>query len=108
MIFSIRKWGWYLTLLSGQQYKVKILFFRAGKAISLQRHNHRKELWLYLFGRGSMSQGDQKLTTFIRKGGETSAIDRFEWHQFKAEKTTLVLEIQHGGMCREDDIERAS
>lgn len=33
-------------------------------------------------------------------------VNESEWHQFKADKRTLVLEIQFGTLCEESDIER--
>lgn len=106
MIFSRRKWGWYLTLLASKQFKVKLLYFRSGHALSMQKHNHRRELWLYLSGYGIMYLDQTKHFGEIRHAGESSIIDRGQWHQFCAERRTLVLEVQFGGGCREGDIER--
>lgn len=86
-----KRWGWMKMLLKGKRFKVKLLYFEAGKSISKQRHTHREELWLFIFG-------DRK-GTFWR-------IPRRTWHFFKALKPTLVLEIQYGSKCSERDIER--
>ena len=99
-----RKWGWYWTILSGERFKVKLLYFRKGKQISLQKHFDRHEHWLFLFGNGAM-QITNKI--FAIGKGEAAFVMREQWHQYTAYKKTLVLEIQVGERCSEDDIERA-
>lgn len=65
----------------------------------MQRHKHRKELWLFLKGRGT------NLSKAFKKG-DYLLIERLDWHKFIAEKRTVVLEIQYGELCCETDIER--
>lgn len=48
--FVFRKWGWYLILLNHKKFKVKLLRFKKNGRLSLQYHNKRNELWLYLNG----------------------------------------------------------
>lgn len=98
----VRKWGFYLTLLSMKGFKIKLLFFRKGRACSLQRHSKRGELWLFLMGQGLMENN----TSYegLSKGGYEH-VPLGNWHRFTAYKTTIVLEIQYGE-CRENDIER--
>lgn len=101
----IKRWGFMLSLIKGKQFKVKLLHFKAGKGISYQKHNHRAELWLFIFGKGKMRVG--KSVYFQHIKGESHLIPRGTWHQFTADKDTLVLEIQFGGNCSERDIVRA-
>ena len=101
---KLKPWGFYITLLSARQWKVKLLYFRKNKSISYQKHNHRAELWLFVFGKGQLKLGEN--IYYQRHGGESSEIARGEWHQYTAEKPTLVIELQHGGACHEDDITR--
>lgn len=103
--FKRRKWGWYLTLLEGMQWKIKLLYFKEGGEISYQRHHHRAELWLFVFGRGMMRMTDK--VRHMRGAGESALIYRGQWHQYTADKRTLVIECQFGGNCSEGDIERA-
>lgn len=86
-----KRWGWYKTLIKRKGFKVKLLYFEAGKSISRQRHKYRNELWLFIFG-------DRKGTYW--------SIPKGVWHIFTAKKPTLVLEIQYGSKCSERDIER--
>lgn len=98
-----RRWGWMRTLVKGKQFKVKLLYFDKGKSISMQKHKHRSEIWLFLMGSGKM---DFKSCYMLAKKGTAINIPALMWHKFTAEKPTLVLEIQTG-RCSEKDIERA-
>lgn len=111
MEFSKRKWGWYLTLYSAECFKIKLLYFKKKSKLSLQRHFKRYEYWLILSGNGRIHNDsrieDCKSRYEILRKGEYKNITIGNWHQFKSNTPTFVLEIQTGE-CREDDIERAS
>lgn len=98
-----KRWGWMLTLLQGKRFKIKALFFEKDKQISLQKHKHRNELWLCVFGNGDLYNQDELI---LLKKGEWTNIVVNEWHHFKADKPTLIIEIQYGNKCSERDIER--
>ena len=106
--FEWRKWGWYLVLLQGRYFKVKLLYFKKGGEISLQKHAWRNETWCFLFGQGIMANYlDHK--SIVKKPvfkGDYTHIPRPNWHHYKAHKRTLVLEVQTG-KCEEGDIIRA-
>lgn len=97
-----KRWGWMLTLLKGKRFKVKLLYFKEGGAISKQRHKNRKETWLFIFGKGKMLVNKK---THLAKKGEQFCIPRNAWHKYTAKTASLVLEIQTG-YCSERDIER--
>lgn len=109
MRFSKRKWGWYFTLLSGVGFKVKLLYFGAGKSLSMQRHMKRSEIWLFLRGDGKMWVSKEstvnKHKLFYAGKGASMIIRALDWHQYTAKTPTFVLEIQTG-QCEEEDIER--
>lgn len=100
MRFARRPWGFWVVLLSRRNFKVKLLRFRKGGSISLQKHSHRHELWLFLSGGGSMAFNIPPVA------GDYRMIRRFSKHKYTAHKTTWVLEIQFGSYCIESDIER--
>ena len=81
MRFVRRKWGWYLTLLDRKHFKIKLLRFKRGGNLSMQYHNLRKELWLFLVT------------------GEYREIPEQTMHTYYALKPTYVLEIQFGEKC---------
>ena len=103
MEFSKRKWGYYLTVYSAKNFKIKLLYFKAGHSCSMQRHFKRSELWCFLFGRGLMMSDAR----YVMKGGNALVVQKNQWHQFTAFDRSLVLEIQTG-TCEESDIERAA
>ena len=97
----VKPWGWYLTLLDRKRFKVKLLYFKRGGAISKQRHKYRSELWCFIFGFGVWNKKHPVIS------GRYKIVNPKEWHHYKADKRTLVLEIQFGAACKEEDIERA-
>ena len=101
----LKRWGWHLPVLKGKHWKIKLLYFKPDGAISYQRHSHRSELWLFVFGGGSMKL-DGAFCHIC--AGDVFHVDRQEWHQYKAEKRTFVVEIQYGDQCIESDIERSA
>jgi len=103
-----KRWGWMLTLLKGKHFKVKLLYFKEGGSISLQRHKYRDELWLFIFGKGFMQLGEEHYVGILdnKLDGHVLNVPQNEWHKYKALTPTLVLEIQYGNKCSERDIER--
>lgn len=99
-----KRWGWMLTLFRGSYFKIKILYFNTHGQISLQRHKHRSELWLFIFGSGKF-YNDNAIENV--KSGHYKNVLPLMWHRFTAFESTLVLEIQYGDKCSERDIERA-
>lgn len=96
-----RKWGWYLTLLDRKHFKVKLLKFKERCNCSLQEHVFRKELWLFLYGKGDFQEGNK--TSIVMKGDYVHIGNRV-LHKFTALTCSLVLEIQYGDKCDEGDI----
>jgi hypothetical protein len=88
MQFVRRSWGWYFVILSRKNFKIKLLKFKRGGALSVQRHNFRKELWLFL------------------KEGSFREIQVGEVHTYYCVTPAYILEIQYGERCEESDIER--
>ena len=108
--FKRRSWGWWLILWRKPRFKIKLLKFKTGGSISLQRHKWRHELWLILKGTGTpvCGYGLASLPTALKpvKKGDYMLIEKMKWHKFTALSPTLVLEIQFGELCCEKDIER--
>ena len=99
-----RPWGWYETLITGENYLVKRLLVRAGQQLSLQRHHHRSESWTVVAGTGALLCSDHWLSA---APGVMLTIPCGAVHRVRAADTDLlILEVQHGEDLREDDIER--
>lgn len=100
MRYAKRPWGFWLLLLERKHFKVKLLYFKRGGKLSMQRHKDRHELWLFLKGEGHMAYSTPP------NKGDVKHIRPHRWHQYTATTKTLVLEIQYGTRCEESDIER--
>jgi cytidyltransferase-like protein len=101
-----RPWGYYRVLhTDGNAVKVKELTVDPGKSLSMQRHQHRTELWFIAEGEADLNweYGGEKIKTF-----KTETIHPNEWHQLRntTDKPLRVIEIQYGKYCEEEDIER--
>ena len=90
-----KPWGYELIWAEAEQYVGKLLFVRAGHALSLQYHEVKDESWLVQEGRASLELGEL--------GGELTAIeiapgDAFRYrpgtvHRITAIEDTLILEV---------------
>ena len=90
-----KPWGWELIWALADEYVGKILFVRAGQALSLQYHERKDESWYVQEGRAELLLGGV--------GGEPSAQeigpgDSFRFrpgtvHRVTALEDTLILEV---------------
>jgi mannose-6-phosphate isomerase len=90
-----KPWGWELVWAEAEQYVGKLLFIRAGQALSLQYHEHKDEAWLIQEGRAEVQLGEV--------GGELETLeigpgDAFRYrprtvHRITAIEDTLVIEV---------------
>jgi mannose-6-phosphate isomerase-like protein (cupin superfamily) len=101
-----RPWGHWEVLKEEPGRKVKLLTVMPGQSLSKQRHFKRSEQWLCLEGEGILKMyGDTK---FALEPGETAFIDIEQWHQLvnNGDEDLVILEVQEGEECVEEDIER--
>ena len=106
-----RQWGWYRDLYTiGKGIKVKELVIQPGKSLSMQKHFKRSEMWYVLKGMCKCKtelKGIQDDVTLqpLNKGYD---IGQEVWHQGynPFEEPCHILEVQHGELCVEEDIER--
>lgn len=90
-----KPWGYELVWAEAEQYVGKLLFVRAGQALSLQYHEVKDESWLVQEGRASLELGGV--------GGELATVeigpgDAFRYrpgtvHRVTAIEDTLILEV---------------
>jgi mannose-6-phosphate isomerase len=104
-----KPWGWELVWAEADAYVGKLLFVRAGQALSLQYHEVKDESWLVREGRATLELGEV--------GGELERIeitagDAFRYrpgtvHRVAALEDTLILEVstpQLDDVVRLDDL----
>ena len=90
-----KPWGWELLWAETEAYVGKLIFVRAGEALSLQYHERKDESWLVQEGRARLElgkSGDALETVEITAG------DAFRYrpgtvHRVTAIEDTLVLEV---------------
>lgn len=103
-----RIWGKYLVCFdsdntSFENVKVKILFFKEKSFTSIQKHNDRSEIWIPLTDRFvNMATGKHlvKNDIYVISPGEIHQLYNSDW------RPGIVLEIQFGVECNEEDIIR--
>ena len=91
-----KPWGWELIWALTDRYCGKLLFVRAGEALSLQYHEQKDESWYVQEGRAEL-----ELSTVGSAGRELVEItagDCFHFrpltvHRVRALEDTLVLEV---------------
>jgi mannose-6-phosphate isomerase-like protein (cupin superfamily) len=99
-----RPWGWFETLSLGPDHLVKRLWLAPGCRLSLQRHQHRWEHWVVVSGAGTVEIDGQVQAV---EPGSTLTIAQRAVHRASAgPEGLLIVEVQRGGVLREDDIER--
>jgi mannose-6-phosphate isomerase-like protein (cupin superfamily) len=98
-------WGSFEVLLEAPDYKVKRIVVEPGGCLSLQRHHFRSEHWFVVSGAGEAIVEDGKIS--LHPG---SAVDIPEKIKHRVQNYTtenlVIIEIQKGVYCGDDDIER--
>ena len=94
----LRKWGWFDTLFTAKDYKVKKLTVMPKCQLSNQRHNKREEHWIVLSGSGTLNGVPLGKYEYIQKNA---------WHHLvnTGDEPLIIIETQIGE-CDEEDIER--
>ena len=95
------RWGSYNVLFERSGCKIKTLHINPGKSLSDQRHFKRSEHWFIL-------EGELLVGGKILQKNDHLDIPVETWHHPYniSDKPCLVLEIQFGEECIEEDIER--
>ena len=100
-----RGWGHYIVLEERDGYKLKELTVYPNHCLSYQKHELRSEIWFVKEGYGKLILNDEvlDLTKF-----DTHHIMDGEWHQLVngSKNNLVILEIQYGINCDEEDIIR--
>ncbi|MDQ1273746.1 MAG: hypothetical protein QG591_2376 [Planctomycetota bacterium] len=102
---SNRPWGYYKVLDDTVNHKVKKIVVFPGCRLSLQRHKHRSEHWYIIQGKAIVKKDSDELHF---NSGTNVDIPRGCWHRIENfyGEHLILIEIQQGDYCGEDDIER--
>jgi len=91
-----KPWGWELIWALTDRYCGKLLFVRAGQALSLQYHETKDESWYVQDGRASLELGTVENGDL--ETGELGPGDCFHFapgtlHRLRALEDTLIVEV---------------
>lgn len=98
-----RPWGSWEVLDEGDGYKVKRIVVQPGHRLSYQTHEHRAELWNVVGGRATcVVDGEQ----VVAGPGESVRVEIGQAHRITNmdDEVLVIVEVQLGGYCGEDDI----
>jgi mannose-6-phosphate isomerase len=90
-----KPWGWELVWAEAEDYVGKLLFVRAGEALSLQYHELKDESWLVQEGRARLELGEvgAELEAFEIAPGDAYRLRPRTAHRLTAIEDTLVIEV---------------
>jgi mannose-6-phosphate isomerase len=90
-----KPWGWELVWAETEHYAAKLLFVRAGEALSLQLHEVKEESWLVREGRARLEIGDvgDELVEHDIVSGDAFHLRPGTVHRLTALEDTLVIEV---------------
>lgn len=101
-----RIWGSYQTLFMNKATQTKIIDVEPSKALSLQEHMQREEVWIVVDGTADVIVGESKLRL---EKGQTVFIPKKCKHQLinpNDDRMLQIIEVQLGDYFGEDDIIR--
>jgi mannose-6-phosphate isomerase-like protein (cupin superfamily) len=101
-----KPWGWELIWADTESYLGKILFVRAGHALSLQYHNEKDESWYVQSGRAKLELGQTGQTVLDEEVVGAGACFRFRpgtVHRVAALEDTTIIEVSTAHL---DDVVR--
>ena len=102
--FDTRPWGWWKTLISADDYKIKQIVVEPHQKLSLQTHEFRSETWIIAEGSGFVVIGDRR---FKAEKGLVFTIQKHEKHRAETEDSSMIIiELQLGSYLGEDDVRR--
>jgi mannose-6-phosphate isomerase len=90
-----KPWGWELVWAEADDYVGKLLFVRAGEALSLQYHEVKDESWLVHEGRARLELGDVDgdLEPVEIRAGDAFRFRPRTVHRVTALEDLLVVEV---------------
>ena len=91
-----KPWGWELIWADAEDYVGKLLFVRAGHALSLQFHRVKDESWFVQEGRAQLEMGapgDAVMDSEVVAAGAAFRLRPGTVHRVRALEDTLILEV---------------
>ena len=100
-----RPWGFFETLILGEQFRVKRIVVNPGATLSLQSHIHRSEHWVVVIGIAKVTINEK---VELLKANESVFVPKGAVHRLEnpGEMAMELIEVQTGEYLGEDDIIR--
>jgi len=108
---TIRPWGTYTNLNSGESFRVKELVVAPKSMLSMQRHEHRSEHWVVVEGKifvNTINVSSDYVRDKVLVAGQSTYIRKGDWHQIENPTNipSKIIETWIGEYLDEDDIIR--
>ena len=99
----MRPWGEFYGWDEGKKWKLKTVYIKPGKRLSLQYHHHRSELWTLVEGDATatieMSGVRKRIPLII---GQTYSVPTRAVHRLESKRGGVVAEIALGDFDEND------
>ncbi|MBI4432686.1 MAG: phosphomannose isomerase type II C-terminal cupin domain [Candidatus Omnitrophica bacterium] len=100
-----RPWGKYEIIYQGPGVQVKCVEVNPGKRLSLQKHKHRSEQWIFVQGAGSVTLDGREMEVARGSVAQVPVEQSHRVHN-KGNQPLRFIEVQLGDYLGEDDIVR--
>ena len=100
-----RPWGWFESLVIGDQFQVKRIYVKPGCSLSLQSHKFRSEHWIVVDGVAKVTINDEIKSV---SEGNSVYVPLGAIHRMAntGKEPMVLIEVQIGSYLGEDDIIR--
>ena len=99
-----RPWGNYTVIGAKNDLQTKQIVVNPNSRLSLQKHEHRREIWFVIEGTPLIEVADEK---FVGSPGTVVIVEKNEVHRISAPgDRVVIIEVQIGDYLGEDDIVR--
>ncbi len=103
---SVRPWGEFYGWDEGKQWKLKTLYIKPGKRLSLQYHQHRSEQWVLVKGDAIATiEANGKPQRIQLMVGQMFTVPAHAQHRLESKRGATIVEIALGNF-NESDIVR--
>ena len=100
---SVRPWGEFYGWDEGPEWKLKTLYIKPGKRLSLQYHRHRAELWVLVKGDATATiEANGKTHKAKLINGQLFAVPAHAMHRLESKRGATIVEIALGAFDEAD------
>lgn len=101
-----RPWGWYASTFAVEGFKTKVFVVNPKQRLSLQSHEHRKELWSIVSGEGICTVDEKQFNVAKDSFVVIPQGAKHRIENTSASDNLVISEVQIGGILSEEDIVR--